>query len=402
MRSELPKIFHDLCGRPLLAHVLDALRALHPEEIVVVRSGDRDDLMEAIDLRDVRLAVQHTPRGTGDALLQARNEVSSPRALVIPADLPLLSAEALRAAISAHVASGADLTVLSAEPERPEEYGRILRDAAGRPLSVIEAADASPEQLEIREVNTGIYIVSADDELWTTLSGLSSENAQRELYLTDLVGAYVDAGNRVDVVPIEPAIRAMGINTRADLATAARFLFRETAARWMEAGVTIVDPERTYIEHGVSVGRDARIFPDTHLCGATSVGASSVIGPGVWVADSVIESGCTVRYSTLEGAVVREGSQIGPYAHLRPGADVGPGCRIGNFVEVKASRVERGVKAGHLSYIGDAYIGEGANLGAGTVTCNYDGTKKHRTQIGREAFIGSHAALVAPVTIGEG
>jgi len=401
MRSGVPKMLCDLCGRPLLRYVLDVLRAVDARETIVVVGEDGAAIREGLDDDALRFVVQQVPRGTGDALLQARSAASGGTLLIVPGDLPLLSPASLCDAVGAHRASGNDLTVLATRAEEPAAYGRLVCDDMGLPLRVVEAADATEEQLAIREVNSGIYVASNIPELWEALADLTTDNAQGELYVTDVVAAYRRRGRTVGAFFLEPAIRAMGVNTRADLAQAAQFLYRESAERLMESGVTLLDPERTYVDPGVSVGRDSILFPDTHVRGSSSIGPECSIGPGAWIEDSAIGGNCQVRYAVLESATVHDGCHIGPFAHLRPGADAGPGCRIGNFVEVKASRLEAGVKAGHLAYLGDAHIGEGTNIGAGAITCNYDGKDKHPTAIGKRAFIGSNVSLIAPVTIGE-
>jgi len=402
MCSAIPKGLHDLCGRPILTRVLDAVRSLRPRKIVVVVSSDAERIRETIAAPDVAFAVQATPRGTGDAALQARPEVEEGTVLIVPGDVPLLSPELLQRALAGHRASNARLTVLTMRLEDPGAYGRVLRNAAGHPTRIVEAGDATSEQLLADELNTGIYFAGADSKLWEILERLTPENAQREIYLPDMVAAFAASGDSVETYPVEPAIRAMGINTRADLAAAAGFLRREIAGRLMREGVTLIDPERTYVESDVRVGRDTVIHPDTHLSGKTSVGPRCILGPSTSIEDSAVEADCAVRRSIVRASRIREGSDVGPFAHLRPGADVGPAAHIGSFVEVKASRIGRGAKVGHLAYVGDTDVGSEANIGAGAITCNYDGASKHRTVIGHGAFIGSNAALVAPITIGAG
>jgi bifunctional UDP-N-acetylglucosamine pyrophosphorylase/glucosamine-1-phosphate N-acetyltransferase len=403
MRSETPKMLFPLCGRPLLRYAMDAVLPLDPEIVAVVAGADVEALRAALPDVPLRFVVQDPPRGTGDALLCARDAVAGPATLlVLPGDLPLLTPALLGDAVAAHRDAGHDLTVLSMCPEEPGRYGRLLRGPDGRLQRIVEAADATVEQLTLREANTGVYVLRNTAALWDALARLSADNAQGELYITDLIGIYRSEGRTVNVIPVSPPTVAMGVNTRADLAEATRWIHRRTARTLMESGVTLLDPDRCYIEPGVRIGPDTVVLPDTHLRGGTSVGRGCSLGPGTWIEDARIGDRTTVRYSVVESAAVAEECAIGPYAHLRPGTEIGRGCRIGNFVEVKASQLGDGVKAGHLAYIGDAHIGEAANIGAGAITCNYDGATKHRTIIGREAFIGSNAALVAPVTIGDG
>jgi bifunctional UDP-N-acetylglucosamine pyrophosphorylase/glucosamine-1-phosphate N-acetyltransferase len=399
MRSKRPKVLHPVCGRPILDYVLAAVRGLDPAQVIVVVSDPA--VREAFSAAGVTFVDQAEPRGTGHALLQARGKATPPTLLVLPGDVPLITSSVLSEFLEQHEKERADLTVLSVVLPAPGSYGRIVRDQDGHPTRIVEARDATADELGITEVNTGIYALRNDPFLWESLAGLGTGNAQREYYLTDLVSCYATAGRRVAAVPTPEPAAVMGVNSRAELARAEGMMRDRIAAELMESGVRIVDPAHTYLEPGVKVGMDTVIHPGTHLRGGTSIGEDCEIGPDAWIDGSTVEAGSRVRYSVLEGARVREGCDIGPYAHLRPGADVGPNVRIGNFVEVKAARVRRGTKAGHLTYIGDAEIGEEVNIGAGTITCNYDGKRKHRTVIGDRAFIGSNTALVAPVEIGE-
>ena len=399
MRSKRPKVLHPVCGRPLVSRVISAVKSLSPAEVIIVVSDPA--VPEALSEEGLVFAEQPEPLGTGHALLQAEGKTTSPTLLVLPGDLPLLTPDVLADLLKQHEESGSDLTVLSMIVPDPGSYGRIVRDSEGRPVRIVEARDASGDELGITEVNTGIYCLKNEDFLWASLSGLRAENAQREYYLTDLVARYAQAGKRISAVAAPDPNVVMGVNSQLELSRAERVLRRKVAEALMEQGVRIIDPETTYIEPGVEVGRDTVLHPGTHLLGATRIGEDCEIGPNAWVEDSTIETGSRVRYSVLEQARVRENCSIGPYAHLRPGADVGPNVRIGNFVEVKTSRVRQGTKAGHLTYIGDAEVGEKVNIGAGTIVCNYDGKRKHRTVIGDRAFIGSNTSLVAPLTIGE-
>ena len=401
MKSKRAKVLHRVCGRPILRYVLDAVRGIGPDEILVV-VGDRADEVKAELASDaVGLVEQREQKGTGHAVLQAEGRVKGKVLLIVPGDLPLLTATVLDRFLAYHAEEKADISVLSMALAEPGGYGRLLRDDKGTPTRIVEARDATPQELLTAEVNSGIYCVSNDELLWETLAGLSAENAQGEYYLPDLVERFRLARRKVAAVAVDDPKRVLGINSRAELALAERIVREETLERLMSSGVTVVDPERTYAEPTVAVGPDTTLMPGTHLIGATCVGEDCTIGPDAWIEDSTVEDGCRVRYAVVESATVRAGSAIGPFAHLRSRADVGPNVRIGNFVEVKASRVKRGAKAGHLTYLGDTEVGEDANIGAGTITCNYDGTRKNRTTIGPRAFIGSNVSLVAPVTVGE-
>ncbi len=400
MRSKRAKVLHPVCGRPIVSYVISAVEALSPAEVILVVSDPA--VPEALFKEGLTFVEQPEPLGTGHALLQAKGRATAQTLLVLPGDLPLLTSDVLAELVERHEGSGADLTVLSMIVPAPGSYGRIVRDSEGRPVRIVEARDASSDELGITEVNTGIYCMKNEDFLWEALSGLGADNAQREYYLTDLVALYAQAGRHVSAVAAPELDTVMGVNSQSELARAERLMRGRIAEALMDRGVRIIDPESTYLEPDVEVGRDTVIHPGTHLRGATTIGEDCEIGPDAWIEDSTVEGGCRVRYSVLENARVREGSSVGPYAHLRPGADIGPNVRIGNFVEVKASRIRQGTKAGHLTYIGDAEIGEGVNIGAGTITCNYDGKTKHRTVIGDRSFIGSNTSLVAPLTIGKG
>ena len=402
MRSHRAKVLHHVCGRPIIRYVVAAVAALDPAEIIVVVGNDAADVMEELHDTGVRFVEQPQQLGTGHALLQTNGHVASSTLLVLPGDIPLVTAASLAPLIAEHQRTAADITVLTMVLSDPDAYGRVVRDSAGSPVRIVEARDATPDELKITEVNTGIYCLRNTPFLWASLSALGATNAQGEYYLTDLVARYAAAGKRVHGVVATDARSVIGVNSRVDLAHADRIMRARIAERLMESGVTIIDPDHTYIAPDVEVGQDTVIYPGTHLRGTTRIGQECEIGPDTWIEDTEIADRCRVRYSVIETARIRTGCTIGPYAHLRPAADIGPHARIGNFVEVKNARIKDGAKAGHLTYIGDADIGAGTNIGAGTITCNYDGKAKHRTVIGDRAFIGSNTALVAPVTIGEG
>ena len=397
MRSRTPKALHPLCGKPMLRHVVDAVVAAGIARPVVVVPKDAAPFRAL--LPDADCAVQPAPRGTGDAVLAARAAVDGDDdVLVVNADLPLLTPDTLRTLMARHEASGASLTLLTSTDAPQEGLGRILRDAHGRVAAVVEERDASAEQREVREVNGGVYAFRSD-ALWQRLEALQPTPAG-EVYLTDVVAASVQAGHRVEAVAAADAAEVLGVNTRVHLAHAEAALRQRLRSHWMLAGVTLVDPASTYIDAGVDIGEDTVVYPNTHLYGATRIGRGCAVGPNAVVADSVVGQGCRVVASMLEGATLEAGVSVGPYSHLRPGAYAEQDVRVGNYVEVKASRLGRGTKVGHFSYIGDATVGRDVNVGAGTVTCNFDGTAKHRTIIEDGAHIGSDTMLVAPVRVG--
>ena len=345
--------------------------------------------------------VQQTPRGTGDAVLAARPmlEGASGCVLVLNGDLPLLTGETLRSLMERHEASGAALTLLTAEEAPQGELGRIVRDPAGRITAIVEAREASPEERNIREVNGGVYAFRGE-ALWPHLDALQP-SSNGEVYLTDVVALAAQAGEHVDAVPVEDPTELLGVNNRVHLAQAEAVLRQRLRSHWMLAGVTLVDPASTFIDADVEIGQDTVVYPNTHLYGTTRVGRGCSLGPNTMVANSVVGEGCCIVASMLEGATLEAGVNVGPYSHLRPGTHVEQDVRVGNYVEVKESRLGRGTRVGHFSYIGDATVGRDVNVGAGTVTCNFDGAAKHRTIIEDGALIGSDTMLVAPVRVGQ-
>ncbi len=400
MRSQHPKVLHPLAGRFLLEHVLQAVVSLSPERTIVVVGHKADEVRAAFEGRRLSFVVQEPPRGTGHAVQCTRDVIRAPAFLVLPGDVPLVQPAALQRLLSLHQESQALVTLLTANPADPSQYGRVLRDAEGRVRGVVEAADANSEELAVAEVNSGVYCLSNCRELWEALDSLTPANAQGEVYLTDLVSTAAGKGACSALAwPCSDDLR--GINDRRDLAEAERTLRRRTVEELMLSGVTVVDPESTYVSSQSQVGQDTVIFPNTHLEGSCRIGTGCRLGPGAQLTDAHLENGVSVHWSVLQKAWVGTAAHIGPYAHLRPGARIGARARVGNFVEIKAASLGDGAKAGHLAYIGDASVGDGANIGAGAITCNYDGLHKHHTHIGAGAFIGSNVALVAPVTVGD-
>ncbi|MFH1609871.1 MAG: bifunctional UDP-N-acetylglucosamine diphosphorylase/glucosamine-1-phosphate N-acetyltransferase GlmU [Candidatus Bipolaricaulota bacterium] len=402
MRSRLPKVLHPLAGLPLIEHPLRVAQNLSPTRIVVVVSHGADEVRAACAGRELTFVDQGEPWGTGHAVLVARRAVASPFILVLPGDVPLVPAAALHALLAQHRESGATVSLLTMEPSDPGSYGRVVR-GEGRPLRVVEAGDASPDELAIREVNSGIWCLTNTPALWQALERLPTGNAKGEHYLTDLVAVFSRRGKAAALFwPCPDDLR--GVNDRVDLARVETLLRQRILTAWMRDGVTVMDPAATYPSLDAEVGVDTALLPGTHLLGRTVVGAGCTIGPGAYLMDAQVEDGARVWYSAVEGASVGAGAHVGPYAHLRPGSRIGARARVGNFVEVKAATLGEGAKAAHLAYIGDAEIGAGANIGAGAITCNFQpGSKeKYRTEVGPGAFIGSNACLIAPIRIGEG
>jgi bifunctional UDP-N-acetylglucosamine pyrophosphorylase/glucosamine-1-phosphate N-acetyltransferase len=406
MRSRRAKVLHELGGRPLAWYpVTRALEAgANPVVVVVGHQAEAAEaaIAAAMPGAPIRFAVQKDQLGTAHAVLAAKGALRGWKGAVaiVSGDTPLLAVETLRRVVQARSRARADLAFATMRLDPPRGYGRVLRDAAGRPTRIVEEKDASAEERGIQEVNAGLYCADAAF-LWKAVSRLGAKNAQREFYLTDMVEGAARRG-RVVAVPVEPA-EAAGVNDREELARAAKVLLRRRARALMKAGVTIEDPDRFDCDEGVEIGTDVVVEPGVRLLGRTRVGSGCRIGAGSILRDAVLADGVTIRpYTVADECTIASGAIVGPFSRLRPGSDIGEGAHIGNFVETKKSRIGNGAKANHLAYLGDAYVGAGANVGAGTITCNYDGEKKHETRIGEGAFIGSDSILVAPIEIGAG
>ena len=398
MRSDLPKVLFPIAGRPLLAWVLDAVGGSSPDETLVV-VGYGAEQVQAVLPAGVRSVVQEPQLGTGHAVmvaLEALGDVSGDTVLVVPGDTPLLRPETLRGLVAA--LPGAAATLLTTRMPEPAGYGRVRREG-DRVIRIVEDRDAGPEERAIDEVAVSTYAFEGG-ALAGALRGLVRDNDQGEYYLTDVIGRLAASG-RVRGVPVADPAEVQGVNSHGQLAEVTAEVRRRINAAWMAAGVWMLDPERVYLNASVSLEAGARLYPEVHLEGSTTVAAGAEVGPQVFAVDSVIGPASRVWYSVLRGAEVGEGVQVGPFASLRPGTRLAAGAKVGTFVETKNTVVGRGSKVPHLSYMGDATIGEGSNIGAGTITCNYDGAEKHRTVIGDRVFIGSDTMLVAPVEIGD-
>jgi len=404
-RSALPKPLHPLAGRPLLWHVLAATAPLKADRTVVVVGVGAEEVTAAAERFDVgplEFAVQPEPRGTGDALATAlpllqRRPAS--QVLVLYGDTPLVTTALLERLLEGHRSAQAAATILTCQPDDPSGYGRVLRDADGVITGVVEHRDATPDQLAVGEVNAGFYVF--ERRVLDGLAELRGDNDQGERYLPDLVPVVRRDGGLVASVP-GPEEQASGVNDRAELAVAAAVLRRRLLERLMGGGVTVVDPATTFVDVDVEVGADTVLEPLTFLEAGTRVGARCGIGPNVRLVGCTVDDEASITQSLAVQAHVGRGAVVGPFAYLRPGADLGPDTKVGTFVEVKQSRVGAGSKVPHLTYVGDADIGAGVNVGAGTVFVNYDGVEKHRTSVGDGAFIGSDTMLVAPLTVGDG
>jgi bifunctional UDP-N-acetylglucosamine pyrophosphorylase / glucosamine-1-phosphate N-acetyltransferase len=404
MKSADPKVLHKAAGVPLIEHVLRAADSLQPSTIVVVLGHQAERLEAALAKRPgLRFALQEPQLGTGHAVLQAEPELAGARGtlVLLYGDVPLLRPATLHALVDAHQTRGAAATVLTARVDRPQGYGRIVRDN-GRIAAIVEDKDATPEQRAIDEINSGIYALDLAP-LFDALRSLRARNAQGEYYLTDLVRAYRDRGLGVETVTVADPNEILGVNSRKELADVEAILRTSRNDELMAAGVTIMDPSSTWVGADVTIGPDTILHPNVFLEGRTRVGSRCEIHSCVRIVDSTLDDEVVVKnFCVITESHVSRGAQLGPFLHIRPQSDVGEDAHIGNFVELKKTAFGKGAKAGHLAYLGDATVGENVNIGAGTITCNYDGTVKHQTVIEEGAFIGSDTQLIAPVRVGKG
>jgi bifunctional UDP-N-acetylglucosamine pyrophosphorylase / glucosamine-1-phosphate N-acetyltransferase len=402
MRSAVPKVLHPLCGRPVIAWVVQAARDAGAARIVVVDSPKRR--LDGHLPDGVGTAIQDEPRGTGDAVASARDHVErDATVVVINGDVPLLTGEAIAQLVATHEEAGAQATMATMEPADPTGYGRVVRSADGAVERVVEtktSGDATEEELAIREVNTGVYAF-AGGALLDALGDLGSDNAQGEVYLPDVLPAIALNGGHIAAHPITDPDLTHGVDDRVDLAHARAVMQRRIHEHHMRNGVTIVDPASTLIEAGVTIGQDTVVEPSSFLRGDTTVGANCVIGPLTTLIDSRLGDGISVPHSYVQGARVDDEATVGPFAYLRPDAHLHPRAKAGTFVEIKNAEIGAGSKVPHLSYIGDADVGEGSNIAAGNITANYDGRRKHRTTIGHRVHTSVDTSFVAPVTLGD-
>ena len=404
MKSDLPKVLHPICGRPLLAYVLDAAAALQPERLVVVVGPEQqyDRVRAALPSTAVSV-VQQERLGSGDAVRAGMDPLAGfdGDVMVLNGDVPLVGEELLLGLRRHHIDCTARATITSVVLAEPAHYGRVVRDANGDVRRIVEARDASPEERAVAEINVGFYVFDAA-ELRRFLPSLTADNAQGEYYLTDLVHRFLEAGDRVADFLTADVEASMGVNSRVELAGVTAIMRARILERLMLDGATVEDPSSTYVDWGVTVGRDSIIRPQTMLTGATTIGERCIVGPGCVLQDAIVDDGASVVSSHLVECRVGRDCTVGPFAYVRPRTELAEGAKAGSFVEIKASRVGRGSKVPHLSYIGDTTIGEGTNIGAGTITANYDGERKHPTTIGDGVKVGSDTVFVAPVSVGDG
>lgn len=404
MKSRLPKVLHPVAGRSMIAHVLRTAASVNPATTTLIVGHQADTVRDRLsDVPGLQFAVQEPQRGTAHALQQAEPALTGRTGtlVLLSGDVPLLTPATLTRLLEAHHAAGAAATVVTANVERPYGYGRIVR-TNGRIARIVEEKDASPTERQIHEINSGIYAFDLAP-LFDALRTIASKNAQGEYYLTDLIGIYRRRKLTVETYTVENAAEIRGVNSRSELAEVSAIVRQTKNEELMAAGVTIVDPATTYIDPDVQVGADTVIHPGVVLEGHTRIGSACEIQAYTRLVDSEIGDRVTVNsYCLIVGAHVADGVSVGPFAHLRPETEVGQGAKVGNFVELKKTKLGPGSKANHLSYLGDATIGANVNVGAGTITCNYDGKHKHQTVIEDGAFIGSDTQLIAPVRVGKG
>jgi len=403
MKSALPKVLHPLGGKPLFLHALGTAQRLKPEPVAVIVGHGAETVRQAYLGSDVDWRVQEQQLGTGHAVLctKAAFDDFSGDVLILSGDVPLIRETTLRAMVEHHRSARAALTLLTAALDNPKGYGRILRAGDGKITGTVEEKDASAEQRQIREVNAGVYVASAPF-LFAALSSVKNNNQQGEYYLPDIVAIGLAQGKVIATVQVDDPREMMGVNTREDLAFMEKTLRESINKKWLLAGVTLKDPDTTYIDEGVTIGKDTVIGPNTQLRGKTVIGARCHIDGSAFITDAEIGDDVHIRFSVVMASCrVEQGAIIGPFAHLRPGTVLGPNVHIGNFVEAKEAKLGAGTKANHLTYLGDVTIGRDTNIGAGTITCNYDGFQKYQSKIGDRVQVGSDTTLVAPITLGD-
>lgn len=402
MQSDLPKVLHPLCGKPMLWHVLEALKAATTEKSVVIVGYGAEEVKKSVG-DSAECVLQEPQLGTAHAALQAESLLRDKTDYVIVAyaDMPLLRGETFKQLLETQRLNSGPLSLLTVIAEDPRGFGRIVRKADGTVEAIVEEYVATPEQLEIKELNVGAYCFKAD-WLWDALHRIEKNPKKGEYYLTDIVELSVKDNLPVQAVVHDDLIETIGINTRVHLSEAEAALRTRINLEHMLNGVSMIDPASTYIEAGVKIAKDTTILPNTYIHGSSVIGERNMIGPNTIIRNTTIGNDCKILASVLEGAVLEDDVDIGPFARLRKGAHLKSHVHMGNFGEVKDSTLNEGVKMGHFSYIGNTIIGARTNIGAGTITCNYDGEKKHPTEIGEDAFIGSDTMLVAPLKLGDG
>jgi bifunctional UDP-N-acetylglucosamine pyrophosphorylase/glucosamine-1-phosphate N-acetyltransferase len=403
MKSNLPKVLHPLAGRPLFLHALGTAQRLNPKRVAIVIGHGADAVRSVYPGNNVAWITQEQQLGTGHAVLCAREAFDglNGEVIILSGDVPLIQELTLRMMVEHHRSRNAAVTLLTASLDKPKGYGRILRDGRDAITGIVEEKDATSAQRQISEVNAGIYVASAPF-VFTALSKVKNHNQQGEYYLPDIVAISLDQGENVETVRVGDVRETMGVNTREELAFMEKNLRQSINKKWMLAGITLKDPDTTYIEDGVTIGRDTVIGPNTQLRGKTVIGERCQIDGSAFLTDAEIGDEVQLRFSVvMTGCRVEQGAIIGPFAHLRPGSSLAANVHLGNFVETKEAKIGQGTKANHLTYLGDVTIGCESNIGAGTIICNYDGFHKYKTTIGDRVQVGSDSTLVAPISLGD-
>lgn len=402
MKSKLYKVLHPVCGKPMVSHVIDQVSKIGADRIITVVGHGAEQVKHELEGRS-EFVLQKERLGTGHAVLQVKELLGGleGHTLVVCGDTPLLTAETIQAVIDKHIEENAKVTVLTAIHEQPEGYGRVIRNDKGYVEKIVEHKDASPDELMVKEINTGTYCFD-NQALFYALEKVTNDNAQGEYYLPDVIEILKREGHRVAAFCTDDRSETLGVNDRVALAEAEKIMRKRINEHHMKNGVTIIDPENTYIEVDIEIGQDTVIYPGTILAGKTKIGEDCMIGPNTEIRNCQIGPRTTVRHSALFESKIGSEVQIGPFAHIRPESDIHDHARVGNFVEIKKSRIGSDTKVSHLSYIGDAAVGRDVNIGCGSITVNYDGESKFKTTIEDGAFIGCNSNLVAPVTIGQG
>lgn len=400
MKSKLHKVLHPVCGKPMVQHVLDTLAVMKMDDVVVVVGHGAEAVKRTLG-ESVTYAMQTEQLGTAHAVQQVHPFLKDKQGttLILYGDVPLLTPETLTALIEHHHAQHAAATVMTTHLADPSGYGRVVRDAAGEVLRIVEHKDATESERKIQEINTGIYCFD-NEKMWGVLAQVGNDNVQGEYYLTDCVELLRKAGEKVTAFVLADPEEAEGVNDRVQLARVEAYMRRRICERHMRNGVTIIDPAHTYIDSDVIIGPDSVIYPGSYLRGRTEIGADCVIGPQADLTDVVIADKVSVSYTVIKESRVEREAVVGPFAYVRPGTHIGRGVKVGDFVELKNAKVGAGSKIPHLSYVGDAEIGESVNIGCGTITVNYDGARKHQTIVEDHAFIGCNTNLIAPIRIG--
>ncbi|NLM43368.1 MAG: bifunctional UDP-N-acetylglucosamine diphosphorylase/glucosamine-1-phosphate N-acetyltransferase GlmU [Clostridiales bacterium] len=398
MYSKKPKVLHEICGKAMIEYVVDCARKAGVSETVVVVGHGASEVKAKLD--NVKFAYQEQQLGTGHAVMQADNFITSGLVLVLYGDTPLLNPETIREMYKFHQEGGFHATILTAEVDNPFSYGRIIRDASDNVVAIVEEKDADSEQRKIKEINSGIYLFDGKF-LKKALKELKNDNNQNEYYLTDVIKIFNDNKLKVGAYKINDIEEIMGVNNRLQLSQAASIMSNRILEKHMLNGVTIIDPSNTYIDEGVTIDRDVTILPGSIIKGSTYIEEDAVIGPYTTISDSHIGKGVEVKNSVVLESSIGEGTTIGPFAYLRPGNSIGKYAKVGDFVEMKNSNFGDYSKASHLAYIGDGDVGKGVNLGCGVIFVNYDGKKKHRTKVEDNSFVGCNVNLVAPVVVGK-